>query len=170
MTHQSSTSVISLWLSNHQHQSSRYDPAGHLAYSDDSSFTWLTCHCHVIFDISGPRDVKSGDMSGSWQHSCVSASIRSNITSLFRLVDASRLFLKDSSSSLRSTTWAILLKKYSRAIRIHLLMILRFKVQIEYEESDVWIIFDNLKSFELDSEIINEKIKDDLESERVSLI
>jgi hypothetical protein len=51
-------------------------------------------------------------------------------------------------------TWAILLKKYSRAIRIYFLMILRFEVQIEYEESNVWIIFDNLKSFELDSEII----------------
>jgi hypothetical protein len=54
MTHQSLTSVISLWLIDH------------LAYSDDSFFTWLTRQRNVIFVFFVPRDTKSGDMSGPW--------------------------------------------------------------------------------------------------------
>ncbi len=93
---------------------------------------------------------------------CLPASPRSNTSTRFRLVDASQPPLKNSPSLLKAAALAELLSKYAGPIQVHLPMIIRFGVELSYEgPTDTFILSENLASALEDTEIIDNKLRDD---------
>ncbi len=102
---------------------------------------------------------------------CLSAPPRPNTAIRFRLADASKRSQTNSPSLLWSSAWADLLLKYPGALRIDLLMILRFGVELGYEGSlDAFSLSDNLASALTDQPIIYKKLTEDLEVGRVVVV
>ncbi len=93
---------------------------------------------------------------------------RPNTSTRFRLVGASHPTLKSSLSPLKAAAWAELLSKYPSPIQVHLPMIIRFGVELSYEgPTDAFILSENLASALEDTEIIDNKLRDDLALQRV---
>ncbi len=99
---------------------------------------------------------------------CLLAPPRPNTSTRFRLVDASQLPLKNSPSPLKAAALAELLFKYPGPIQVHLPMIIRFGVELGYEgPTDAFILSENLASTLEDTEIIDNKLRNDLALQRV---
>ncbi len=94
---------------------------------------------------------------------CFFAPPRPNTAIRFRLADASKPPLTNSSSLLKPSAWADLPLKYLGALRIHLPMILRFGAELGYESPlDAFILSDYLVSAHKDLPIIDKKLTEDM--------
>lgn len=99
---------------------------------------------------------------------CFPAPPRPNTATRFRLVDASQPPLANSPSPPRPSAWAELLSGYPGSLRVHLPMIIRFGAELGYKgPTDALILSKNLSSALVDTEIIDKKLRDDLELQRV---
>ncbi len=93
----------------------------------------------------------------------LSAPPRPNIAIRFRLADASKPLLTNSSSPFRSSVWVDLILKYPGVLRIHFPTILRFGAELGYEGPlDAFIFLNNLASALIDPPIIDKKLTKDL--------
>lgn len=93
---------------------------------------------------------------------CLLASPRPNTSTYFQLVDVSRPILKHSTSPLKLSAWAKLLKGFPGPLQIYLPMILRFGAQLGYEGPNAFILSKNLASALVDTDIIDRKLAEDL--------
>ncbi len=99
---------------------------------------------------------------------CLPAPPRPNTSTRFCLVDASQPPLKNFPSPPNAAAWAELLSKYPGPIQVHLPMIIRFGVELGYEgPTNAFILSENLTSALEDTEIIDNKLRDDLALQRV---
>ncbi len=89
---------------------------------------------------------------------------RPNIATRFHFVDASQPPLANSSSLLRPSAWAKQLSEYLGSLRVHLPMIIRFGAKLDYKgPTDILILSKNLSLALVDIEIIDKKLRNDLE-------
>ncbi len=93
---------------------------------------------------------------------------RPNTVTRFHLIDTSQSPFANSPSSLKPSAWAELLSGYPGFLRVYLSMIICFGVQLGYKGPiDTLILSNNLFSALVDIEIIDEKLRDDLEFQQV---
>ncbi len=99
---------------------------------------------------------------------CLPAPPRPNTSTRFRLVDASQPPLKNSLSPMKAAALAELLSKYPGPIQVHLPMIIRFGMELGYEgPTDAFILSEDLASALKGTEIIDNKLRNDLALQRV---